>query len=152
MHDRNCGAVTHIIGIRLEGEPEHGHYFAAYVPADRLNDFPAHCAFALLIRLDDRFDNGLWGFEVLSGLEQCERVLGKAATAITGAGIEEFAADPLVEAHAASHLLHISARPFAEIGDFVDECDLGRQKSIAGIFGEFGRTTVHFEDRRFVQA
>ena len=65
--------------------------------------------------------------------------------------MEEFAADPVVEPDAARDLLDIAADLFAQIGDFVDEGDLGRQEGVGGVFDQFGGAPAGVEDRRLVE-
>ena len=56
--------------------------------------------------------------------------------------MQELGPDPVVHADAARDVLHISDHLFAKVGDFVDEGDLGRQKSVGGVFDEFGRAPI----------
>ena len=65
--------------------------------------------------------------------------------------MQEFRADAIVEADAAGDLLHIGADLLAEIGDLVDEGDLGREKGVRRIFGEFRRAPVGDENRRLIE-
>ena len=44
--------------------------------------------------------------------------------------MQELCADPIIQAHAARNILHIGVELLAQIGDFVDEGDLGRQECI----------------------
>ena len=75
----------------------------------------------------------------LRGAHQRQAVLGEARAAIAGAGMEEFAADAAVEADALGDVLHIGADLLAQIGDLVDEGDLGREEGVGGVFDELGR-------------
>ena len=88
---------------------------------------------------------------ILRGLDQRQRVLGKAGAAIAGAGMEKFGADALVHADAARDILHIGADLFAQVGDFVDEGDLGRQKRVGGVFDQFRAAPVDEIERRLVE-
>ncbi len=65
--------------------------------------------------------------------------------------MQEFAADAIVEADAARHVLHIGADLLGKIGDLVDEGDLGRKKCIGGIFDQFGRPSLGHHDRRAIE-
>ena len=85
---------------------------------------------------DSTIRSGAWC--VLGGLEQSERVLGEAGAAIAGAGMEEFGADPVVEADAARHVLDVGADRLAQIGHLVDEGDLGGEEGVGGIFDQLG--------------
>ena len=53
--------------------------------------------------------------------------------------MQEFAADAVVEADAARHVLHVGADLLAQIGDFVDEGDLGGEESIGRVLGQLRR-------------
>ena len=52
--------------------------------------------------------------------------------------MQEFAADAVVEADAAGNLLDVAADLLAQIGDLVDEGDLGGEERVRSIFDEFG--------------
>ena len=73
---------------------------------------------------------------------------GKAGAAIAGAGVQELRADAVVEADAARDLLHVGADLFAEIGDLVDEGDLGREERVGGVFDQLGGAPAGEQDRR----
>ena len=83
--------------------------------------------------------------------QQGQSVLREAASAVAGAGVEEFGADPVVEADAARDLLDVRADGLAQIGDFVDEADLGREEGVGGIFDELGRSPPGEQHRRLVE-
>ena len=65
--------------------------------------------------------------------------------------MQEFRADAVVEPDAARHLLHIGADLLAQIGDLVDEGDLGREKGVARVFDELGRAARGDHHRRLVE-
>ena len=65
--------------------------------------------------------------------------------------MQKFTADAVVEPHAARHLLHVGADRFAQVGDFVDEGDLGGEEGIGGVFDQLGGTPADIDDRRRVQ-
>ena len=52
--------------------------------------------------------------------------------------MQEFAADAAVEADAAGDVLDIGADRLAQIGDLVDEGDLGREKGVGRVFDQLG--------------
>ena len=52
--------------------------------------------------------------------------------------MQELAADAAVEADAAGDVLDIGADRLAQIGDLVDEGDLGREKGVGGVFDQLG--------------
>ena len=65
--------------------------------------------------------------------------------------MQELRADAVVEADAARDLLHIGADALAEVGDLVDEGDLGGEERIGGVFDELGGAAAGVEDRRLVE-
>ena len=80
--------------------------------------------------------------EVVAGvageLAQGLGIFGKTAAAEPHAGTQEGGADALVEAHAAGDLLDVGARLLADVGDLVDEGDLGRQERVGGQLDHLG--------------
>ena len=100
---------------------------------------------------DHRLDDAQRRAVVLAGLDQRQRVLGKARAAVAGSGVKELAADALVEADAARHVLHVGADLLAQIGDLVDEGDLRRQKGVGGVFDQFRGAPVGEMHRRLVE-
>ena len=88
---------------------------------------------------------------VARGFHQRQRVFREARAAIAGAGVQEFAADAIIEADAARHFLHVGADSFAEIGDLVDEGDLHREEAVGGVLDQLRRAALGEEDRRLVQ-
>ena len=65
--------------------------------------------------------------------------------------MQELRADAVVETDAARHLLHVGADLLGEIGNLVDEGDLGREKRVGGVFDQFGGAPGRVHDRRLVQ-
>ena len=88
---------------------------------------------------------------ILRRLDQRLGVLGKAGAAIAWSCVQEFGADALVEADPARHVLHIRARPLAEVGDFVDERYFSREKSVRRIFCKFGCAAVGEKEGRLIE-
>ena len=62
--------------------------------------------------------------------------------------MQEFAADAVVEADAARHVLHVGADLLAQVGDLVDEGDLGGEEGVGGVFDQLGGAPADIEDRR----
>ena len=62
--------------------------------------------------------------------------------------MQELRADAIVEPDAARDLLHVGADFLAQIGDLVDEGDLGREEGVGGIFDQLGGAPVGEQDRR----
>ena len=65
--------------------------------------------------------------------------------------MEEFGADPAVETDAAGDVLDLGADLLAQIGDFVDEGDLGRKKGVGRIFDQLGSAPRRDHQRRLVE-
>ena len=73
-------------------------------------------------------------------------VLGEAGAAVADPGAQEGGADPLVEAHPAGDLADVGADLLADVGDLVDEGDLGRQEGVGGELDHLGAGDVGVED------
>ena len=110
-----------------------------------------HALFARVVGPHHGLDDRQRRLGLARGAHQRAAVLGKARAAIAGPGMQEFAADAAVEADAAGHVLHIGADLLAQIGDLVDEGDLGREKGVGRVFDQFGGFDVGEHDRRFDQ-
>ena len=67
---------------------------------------------------------------ILRGLDQRQRVLGKAGAAIAGPGMQELATDPAVETDPLRDVVDVGTDLLAQIGDLVDEGDLRRQEGV----------------------
>ncbi|GJD94934.1 hypothetical protein OCOJLMKI_2141 [Methylobacterium iners] len=65
--------------------------------------------------------------------------------------MQELRADAVVEPDAAGDLLHVGADLLAEVGDLVDEGDLGGQEGVGRVLGELGRAPARHQDRRLVE-
>jgi hypothetical protein len=65
--------------------------------------------------------------------------------------MQKLAADAAVEADPAGDILDIGADPFAQIGDLVDEGDLGREKGIRRVFHQFGSLDIGEQHRCLAQ-
>ena len=88
---------------------------------------------------------------ILCGLYESAQIFGEARATEAWSGMEKFAADTIVKPDAAGDFLNIGADFFTEIGNFVDEGDLGRQKRIGGIFDELGGSPAGVENRCVVE-
>jgi hypothetical protein len=57
----------------------------------------------------------------------------------------------LSEPDAARHLLHIGAHLLAQLGDLVDEGELGREKRVGGIFDHLGGAPLGVKNRPWLR-
>ena len=81
-------------------------------------------------------------------------VLGKQRPAVADAGAQEGGADALVEAHPAGDLGDVGADLLADVGDLVDEGDLGREEGVGGELDHLGAGDVgahHLAAQRLVE-
>ena len=96
---------------------------------------------AALLQVID-LDDGVQELEVVAGVagELLERlhVLGKAGAAVADAGLQEVRPDAVVEPHAVGHGAHVGAHVLADVGDLVDERDLGGQERVGGVLDHLG--------------
>ena len=150
-HDVDGGRVAHVVGVGLEGEAQQRDGLASDRTAAGLQNLARHGALALRIDGGHGLHDAQGRAHVLPGLDEGQRILGKARTAIARTRMQELRADAIVEADATRHILHIGAGALAQIRDLVDEGDLRRQKGVGGIFGELRRAARREENRRLVE-
>ena len=112
---------------------------AVQIAIEDLRHLARHGEFARVIDGDHGLDDAQAALRASCAVRgKGERILRKAGAAIARPGMQKFRADALVEADAVRDVLDIGADLLAQIGDLVDEGDLGRQKGIGGIFDELG--------------
>jgi hypothetical protein len=70
-------------------------------------------------------------------------VLGEAAAAVAGAGIEEAVADARVGAYALPHQLDVGAHAVGQVRQLVHEADAGGQHGVGRVLGELRAAHVH---------
>jgi len=134
------GAFRAVVGVGLEGDAEHGDGFARILPPKALATFRA------IARLR-------WSFTAITSrrcaaaprcpgrFDQRQRVLGEAGAAEARTCMQEF--EPMrLSRRCHGRPLHVGADLFGEIGDLVDESDLGRAKTRCGVFRELRRAAV----------
>src|SRR4029079_17812260 len=98
--------------------------------AERLDDPSRHGALAPLIAFAGGPGDGKPYAVDIGHAQERHQVFWKARAAEARAGMEEFRADAVVEAHAAGDVLDVGAGLFAQVGHLVDEGDLGREKRV----------------------
>jgi hypothetical protein len=76
------------------------------------------------------------GHPTLQGLDQGQRVLSKQGAVIDPTGMQELGFDAIVKPDPVGHILDMGLCLLAQIGDLVDEGDLGRVKWTGSTFGE----------------
>ena len=137
--------LAHVVGVGLEGEAEQRHALAEQ-RAEVLLELADHAPLLQLVDLDHRGQQ----LEVVAGVAgqhlQRGHVLGEAGAAVADPGAQEGGADPLVQAHAAGDLADVGADLLADVGDLVDEGDLGRQEGVGGELDHLGAGDVGVED------
>ena len=84
---------------------------------------------------------------ILSRLDQSAHIFWKAGATESGAGMQEFAADAIVETDPTRDLLDVGAGLFAEIGDFINERDLSREESVGCVFYQLRSAASCVENR-----
>ena len=77
-------------------------------------------------------------------------ILWKTRTAESRTGVQELSCDAAIESHSARDLLHVRAAPLAKIRHFVDESDLGREKSVGCVFDQLCGAPSGKEHRRLI--
>ncbi len=150
-NQRHRRRIAGIVGVRLKRQAKHGNGRPADRTFQRCGDFARHGPLALLVDRGDGLDDAQLRSVIVGGLEQRGRILGETRAAEARTGMEKFRPDPIIEAHAARHLLHVSAEALAQIGNFVDERYLGGEKGIGGVFDQFSGSPADIEDRRGVE-
>ena len=144
-HQRRGAA--HVVGVRLEGEPEQADPHAGE-RAEVARELRDHAPLLQLVDLDHRAQE----LEVVAGVrrQQLQRadVLGEARAAVADPGGEEAGPDPPVEADAARDLEHVRAGLLADVRDLVDERDLGRQERVRRELDHLGARDVGAHERR----
>src|SRR5215510_12682199 len=88
---------------------------------------------------------------VLGSLDQGNRILRKAGSAVARPGMQEFRSDPVVESDAARNFLHVGPHFLGKIGNFVDKSDLRGQKRVGSVLDQLGCTAAGEQNRRTVE-
>ena len=86
--------------------------------------------------------------QLLGNLDEGAQVFGEATSAKAKRGIQEFAADARVHAHAVGHFLHVGAGGFAKDRNGVDVGNFQGQKRIGRVLDQFRGIDVRDDDRR----
>src|ERR1700730_10194130 len=149
--DGEARGVAHVVGVGLEGQDQDGQGLAGQRAAARGDDLVGHPPLARLVHRDRRFDDRQGGLGLARGAHQCGAVLGEARAAKARPGMEKLAADAAVEPDAAGDVLDIAAQGLAQIGDLVDEGDLGGEKGVGRVFDQLGGLDAGEHDRRLNQ-
>ena len=121
--------LAHVVGVRLEGEPEQDDGLAAQRPevAVQLADHPALLE---LVDLDHRVQELEVVARICCQLLQGEGVFWKTTSAEANACPQEARADATVEADSLGDAHDVGARGLADVGDLVDEGDARHQGGV----------------------
>ncbi len=87
----------------------------------------------------------------LGGTHQRQRIFREAGPAIARTRMQELLADTAIQTDATRNVMHICTNFFTQIGNLIDEGDLGCQEGVGGIFDHFRCFTRGENNRRFNQ-
>ena len=146
--DGQGGGFADVVGAGFEGQAPHGKGLAGelVLAAEVLDDLVVEGHALLLVDVVDGLEQGGGGFGFQTHADAGEGVLGEAGPAVAQAGVEEFIADAGVAGHAAPDLVDVAAVGLAEVGDLVDEGDLGGEHGIGGVLDHLRGGNVHDVD------
>src|SRR5690606_27275190 len=134
--------MAHVVSVSLEGQTQKSNRLAVPFPAQRLEHLAAHRVCGCRWTPSPLPRSGA-APGALAGLEQRHGVLGKTRSAVSGPGLLAARPSPPVEADHLGYVAHVGADFFAEVGDLIDETDLGREECIGRILSEFSRPARH---------
>jgi len=107
-------------------------------PPDLFHDRPL----APIIGGEHRLDDAHPSTTLFAGPGQRSRILGEAGTTKTRTRAEKLRANTAVQSDAMRDFHDAGVKFFTEIGDFVDECDLGGKQAVGGILDQFRRAAL----------
>ena len=148
FRDRQGRSLAHVIRAGLEGQPQQADNLALHAAAEQFTHLQHRSLTLEFVDLDYRVEELRVLAAQLRHVLEGFHVLGEAGAAIAHPRVQETRPDALVEAHAARDFFHVRAQAFADVGDLVDEADLGRQERIRGVLDHFRRAQVGDHDRR----
>ena len=149
MSSEGASRMSSVLGLKVR--PSTPIVRPGTEPPQKSMTLLRHPLLARVVHLDHLLDDGLRRIGLARGVGQRQRILGKARAAEARPGMQELAADAAVEPDAARHVVHVGADLLAQIGDLVDEGDLGREEGVAGVLGDLGRLDVGEHHRRLDQ-
>ena len=82
--------------------------------------------------------------------DKSANILREAGTAESWSRIKEFSADAIIETHSAGYFLYIGADLFAEVRNFIDECDLRGKECVGRVLDELRSAARRIEDGHLV--
>ena len=145
--ERQRRRVAQVVGVGFERQAQHGD--AAAPQAAQLALEPHDGA------LDLAAVHQLHGVEQRRRIVALDRqllerahVLGEARTAVADPGPEELRPDPPIVADPVTDRAHVDVEQLADVGDLVDERDLGRQEGVRRVLDHLRRARVGDHDRR----
>ena len=138
--------IAHVVGVGFEGQTPQGESPAAQVAFVERVDTLEQLVLLPLIDRFDRLQQIAGAVRLFGTVDQGAHVLGKARTAITTTRVDEVIADARVGADALAHRFDVGTQVFGQLGDLVDETDLGRQHAVGRVLGQLGATQIHEHD------
>ena len=144
--------VPQVVGGRLEGQAPRRHDQArptvGVALGGSLADLVGHQVELPLVGGHDLLEKRKVVAVVLGDADQGAGVLGQARPAPARPGGQVIGADAPVVAHAPDDVDRVGADRLAQVGDGVDERDLGGQEGVAGVLDRLRRSRVGDEHRR----
>ena len=137
MDDLDALGLAHVVGVGLEGQTQHGHHLVVE-RAEGLADAFHEVRGALAIDIRHRPQELEIVAELARRVGERVDVLGEARAAVAEAGLQEGAPDARVEPHALHDLGHVRSRRLTDVGDGVDEGDLGGEEGVRGVLDDLG--------------
>ena len=135
---RDRRRLAHVVGVGLEGRPSTATVLPRRLPPAAFATLRAIARLRLSLTAEHRLDDAQLHVVILRDLDQRAGVLREARAAEARAGMQEFAADAVVEPDAARDFLHVGADFLGKIGDLVDEGDLGGEEGVRRVFDQLG--------------
>ena len=147
VHSRR---LAHIVAAGFEGGAQHGDAPAGDVPAEDLVGHVLHLVAAGVV---DRVHlaqqaAGPGRTELLGGGHERTHVLGEATTAESETSVEEGLSDATVGPQGGGERRDVPAGGIAEIGDRIDETDLGGEEGVRARLHQLRRGGVHHHQWR----
>src|SRR5437879_3040208 len=143
--------VPQVVGVGLEGKPEHRDALARYGSSHSGDDLLHHARPLLDVGAGGRLGDLHETARVAAGLDHRRDVFGKTRPAVAGPRVKELGPDAMVEPHGFGHHLHVRSHPLAEIRHLVDKGHLGGQERVGVVIDHLRGRDVREDERGFDQ-